>query len=41
MTPIKFSQHAREQMLERGASEAEVTEAIHAGESLSPKKMMG
>jgi hypothetical protein len=38
MTPIKFSQHAREQMLERGASEAEVTEAIRAGESVPAKR---
>jgi hypothetical protein len=38
MTPIKFSQHAREQMLERGASEAEVTEAIRAGESVPARR---
>ncbi len=38
MTPIKFSQHAREQMLERGASEAEVIETIRAGESVPAKR---
>jgi len=32
MKPIKFSQHAREQMVERGVSEDEVIETIRTGE---------
>ena len=32
--PIVFSRHAREQMAERGASEAEVIETIRAGEEV-------
>ena len=31
MKPIKFSQHAQEQMAERGAAEEEVVEAIRTG----------
>jgi len=32
MKPIRFSQHARGQMVERGASEDEVIETIRIGE---------
>lgn len=38
MKPIEFSHHAREQMLERGASEDEVIEAIRAGERVPAKR---
>jgi hypothetical protein len=38
MKPIKFSQHAREQMLERGAAEEEVVEAIRTGERVPAKR---
>jgi hypothetical protein len=37
MKPIKFSEHAREQMLERGASEDEVSETIRTGEEVPAK----
>ncbi len=37
MKSIKFSQHAREQMLERGASEDEVSETIRTGEEVPAK----
>jgi hypothetical protein len=37
MKPIRFSQHAREQMLERGASEDEVSETIRTGEEVPAK----
>lgn len=33
MKPIRFSRHALEQMSERGASEAEVVQAIRDGQS--------
>lgn len=35
--PIVFSRHARQQMLERGASEEEVIEAISSGEPIPAK----
>ena len=38
MKPIKFSQHACEQMLERGASEDEVIETIRTGERAPAKR---
>jgi hypothetical protein len=38
MKPIKFSQHAREQMSERGASEDEVIETIRTGERAPAKR---
>jgi len=37
MKPIRFSQHAREQMVERGADEHEVIETIRAGEQVPAK----
>ncbi len=36
--PIRFSQHAREQMIERGASPDEVIEAIRTGEQVPAKR---
>ncbi len=36
--PILFSNHAREQMAERGASEEEVIETIRRGERVPAKK---
>lgn len=36
--PILFSQHAREQMAERGATEEEVIEAIRSGERVPAKR---
>jgi len=36
--PIRFSQHAREQMAERGATEDEVVEAVRAGEQVPAKR---
>ncbi len=38
MKPIKFSQHARGQMVERGASKDEVIEAIRTGERVPAKR---
>ena len=38
MKPIKFSQHAREQMVERGVSEDEVIETIRTGERVPAKR---
>lgn len=38
MKPIEFSHHAREQMLERGASEDAVIETIHTGERVPAKR---
>jgi len=38
MKPITFSQHSLEQMTERGASEAEVIEAIRTGERVPAKR---
>ncbi len=35
---IRFSQHARDQMPDRGATEAEVTTAIRSGERLGAKR---
>ncbi|MEM2045689.1 MAG: DUF4258 domain-containing protein [Candidatus Caldarchaeum sp.] len=35
--PVKFSDHARDKMLDRGASEEEVLMAIHTG-SLEPAR---
>ena len=36
--PIVFSHHAREQMAERGAAEADVVEAIRTGEPVPAKQ---
>lgn len=38
MKPIRFSQHAREQIVERGASEDEVIETIRTGENVPAKR---
>jgi hypothetical protein len=38
MKPIRFSRHASEQMIERGASEAEVISAIRDGEQVPAKQ---
>lgn len=38
MKPIVFSQHALDQLGDRGASEKEVKEAIQAGEEIPAKK---
>jgi hypothetical protein len=38
MKSIEFSQHAREQMVERGASEDEVIETIRTGERVPAKR---
>ena len=38
MKPIEFSKHAQEQMVERGATEEEVVEAIRTGEKVSAKR---
>ncbi len=38
MKPITFSNHARQQMAERGANEDEVTEASNSGEMVPAKK---
>ncbi|MGE0544061.1 MAG: DUF4258 domain-containing protein [Dehalococcoidia bacterium] len=38
MKPIRFSGHANEQMIERGASEAEVIGAIRDGERAPAKQ---
>jgi hypothetical protein len=38
MKPIHVSTHAREQMLERGAREDEVIEAIRAGERVPARR---
>lgn len=38
MKTIEFSRHAREQMAERGASEAEVIETIRNGERVPAKR---
>lgn len=35
--PIQFSQHAREQMVERGADQNEVIETIRTGEQVPAK----
>ena len=37
MKPVIFSRHAREQMVERGAAEHEVIEAIRTGEEVPAK----
>jgi hypothetical protein len=37
MKPIRFSRHASEQMIERGASEAEVIGAVRDGEQIPAK----
>ncbi len=37
MKPIVFSKHAQEQMIERGAAEDEVIEAIRTGEEVPAK----
>jgi len=36
--PIRFSQHAREQMIERGAEDDEVIDTIHTGEPVPAKR---
>jgi len=36
--PVVFSRHAKQQMLERGASEEEVVEAIASGERIPAKQ---
>jgi hypothetical protein len=38
MKPIHFSTHAREQMVERGASEDDVIDAIRTGEQTPAKR---
>ncbi|MBA2682386.1 MAG: DUF4258 domain-containing protein [Ktedonobacteraceae bacterium] len=38
MKPIRFSHHARQQMIERGAQEAEVIDTIRTGEKVPAKK---
>jgi hypothetical protein len=38
LKPILFSNHAREQMAERGAGEEEVVETIRCGEQVPAKK---
>jgi hypothetical protein len=38
MKPVEFSNHAREQMVERGASEDEVIETIRTGERVPAKR---
>lgn len=38
MKQITFSDHAKEQMVERGASVQEVMEAIHKGDKFSAKR---
>ena len=38
MKPIRFTRHAREQMLERGAREHEVIETIRTGEHVPAKR---
>ena len=38
MKPIVFSRHAREQMVERGATDNEVIEAIRTGEEVPAKR---
>jgi hypothetical protein len=35
--PVRFSQHAREQMAERGAEQNEVVETIRTGEQVPAK----
>ena len=35
--PVRFSRHARQQMLERGAAEGDVVETIRAGERVPAK----
>lgn len=38
MKPIRFSQHAREQIAERGAKEDEVIQTIYGGEEVPAKR---
>jgi hypothetical protein len=38
MKPIQFSLHAREQMAERGASDAEVVDIVRTGEQVPAKR---
>lgn len=38
MKPIRFSRHAREQMAERGANEADAISAIRDGEQVPAKR---
>jgi len=38
MKPLRFSQHARQQMLERGATEQEVEDVIRSGEEVPAKR---
>jgi len=35
--PVRFSRHALQQMVERGATQEEVLEAIHSGEPVPAK----
>ena len=38
MKPLQFSKHSREQMIERGAREDEVTETIRTGDQVPAKQ---
>jgi len=38
LKPIKLSRHARDRMAARGATEAEVTDAVRSGEGVTAKR---